>query len=421
MNASSLTIAEVAARAVVAPLKRPVRTAVGTIPAAPLVLIDLRTREGVVGRSYLFGYTPLALAPLVRLVESIGEELKGQPVVPVERQAALDRRFRLLGWQGLVGMAVAGLDMALWDALGHAAGWPVARLLGGEASRCRPTTATAWSTRQPTRPTSAARSSGASGRSRSNGDGSSSDDAGSSGTSGTSTTAGDSGSSGAPGSVQGVALTDQGTALTLGEAATVSWQPNQHLVGVMKVSVKRLEKVPILDVQRLAPRRGHADVDALLRPRHRHEPGDDRPVRCPGPPLPARREQHAPAGLHLPGAVPRLSEHAARAEVHPREEGVDLPGLLRAGTRHAHGDQLPPDPGLRRDHLDRAPLEAETPRSSPFGGPAPTRRTIEACPRSPSGRCPCPPRSCSRRWRASPTRPTAGCAPSRAPGSTSAR
>ena len=43
-----------------------------------------------------------------------------------------NRRFRLLGWQGLVGMAVAGLDMAFWDALGKAAGWPVVRLLGGE-------------------------------------------------------------------------------------------------------------------------------------------------------------------------------------------------------------------------------------------------------------------------------------------------
>jgi len=44
---------------------------------------------------------------------------------------AFDRRFRLLGWQGLVGMAVSGLDMAFWDALGHATGWPVAKLLGG--------------------------------------------------------------------------------------------------------------------------------------------------------------------------------------------------------------------------------------------------------------------------------------------------
>jgi mandelate racemase len=129
---SSLTIAGVTARAVIAPLKRPVRTAVGTIPAAPLVLIDVRTEEGVVGRSFLFAYTPVALAPLAKLVESVGEEIKGQPVVPVERYAGFDRRFRLLGWQGLVGMAVAGFDMAFWDALGHAAGWPVARLLGGE-------------------------------------------------------------------------------------------------------------------------------------------------------------------------------------------------------------------------------------------------------------------------------------------------
>src|SRR3954464_10086057 len=138
MNASSLTIAEVKARAVIAPLKRPVRTAVGTIPAAPLVLIDVRT-EGVVGRSYLFGYTPVGLAPLVKLVESLGEEIRGQPLAPVERYAAFDRRFRLLGWQGLVGMAVAGLDMALWDALGHAAGWPVAGSSAESRSRCRHT------------------------------------------------------------------------------------------------------------------------------------------------------------------------------------------------------------------------------------------------------------------------------------------
>src|SRR3954447_14652813 len=83
MEHSSLTIAGVTARPVIAPLKRPVRTALGTIPAAPLVLIDVRTEEGVVGRSFLFGYTPVALAPLVELIESLGEEIKGQPVVPI--------------------------------------------------------------------------------------------------------------------------------------------------------------------------------------------------------------------------------------------------------------------------------------------------------------------------------------------------
>ena len=42
-----------------------------------------------------------------------------------------------------------------------------------------------------------------------------------------------------------MALTDQGTKLKVGQAATVSWQPNQHQVGVMKVAVTKLQKVPI--------------------------------------------------------------------------------------------------------------------------------------------------------------------------------
>ena len=41
----------------IAPLARPLRTASGEIPAAPLLLIDLATEEGIAGRAYLFGYT----------------------------------------------------------------------------------------------------------------------------------------------------------------------------------------------------------------------------------------------------------------------------------------------------------------------------------------------------------------------------
>lgn len=132
MNDSILTVREIKARAVNAPLKAPIRTAVGTIPAAPLVLIDVITAQGIVGRSYIFGYTVAALVPLIRFIEGISGEIVGKPVIPIERMREFDRRFRLLGWQGLVGMAIAGLDMAFWDGLGQAAEWPVARLLGGE-------------------------------------------------------------------------------------------------------------------------------------------------------------------------------------------------------------------------------------------------------------------------------------------------
>jgi mandelate racemase len=125
-----LTIRSVTARAVIAPLERPIRTAVGTIPAAPLVLIDLTTEEGPVGRSYIFAYTPVALEPLVRFIEKLSDELAGRSVAPFDRLAELDRRFRLVGWQGLIGMAVSGIDMALWDTVGQALGRPLAALLG---------------------------------------------------------------------------------------------------------------------------------------------------------------------------------------------------------------------------------------------------------------------------------------------------
>src|SRR4051794_14389775 len=129
---TSCKIERITARAVLAPLARPIRTAVGTIPTAPLVLIDVRTTHGVTGRSYIFAYTPLALRPLVQLINDLGGELAGKAVAPAPLMDDFNRRFRLLGWQGLIGMAVSGLDMAFWDAIARAQGEPVVRLLGGE-------------------------------------------------------------------------------------------------------------------------------------------------------------------------------------------------------------------------------------------------------------------------------------------------
>ncbi|HKU05295.1 MAG TPA: enolase C-terminal domain-like protein [Bradyrhizobium sp.] len=124
-------IRSVKARAVVVPLKRPVKTALGAFNTGPLVLIDVETDQGVTGRAYIFGYANLVLKPLVLLIEDIGRELVGKPIVPFDLMAAMDKRFRLLSWQGLVGMAVSGLDMAYWDALGQCANKTVAELLGG--------------------------------------------------------------------------------------------------------------------------------------------------------------------------------------------------------------------------------------------------------------------------------------------------
>jgi mandelate racemase len=131
MSNSTSAIRSVRARAVVTPMPRPVKNAFGVIDVAPLLLIDVATDQGITGRSYLFAYSKLTLKPFVHLVEEIGRELVGKPVAPFELTKAMDAKFRLLGWQGLVGMAVSGLDMAFWDILGQAAGKGVVELLGG--------------------------------------------------------------------------------------------------------------------------------------------------------------------------------------------------------------------------------------------------------------------------------------------------
>jgi mandelate racemase len=130
-----LTLRELRVRAVQAPMKRPLQTSGGTVRVAPLALIDLLTEEGVTGRTYLFCYTPLALKPVVQLLLNLSDFLKGDAVAPLELDAKLQRTFRLLGASGFTGMAMAGIDMAAWDALARAQGLPLARLLGGEPKR----------------------------------------------------------------------------------------------------------------------------------------------------------------------------------------------------------------------------------------------------------------------------------------------
>ena len=132
---TGLTVASLRARAVNVELERPVQTSNGKIPVAPLVLINLETEEGTTGRAYIFSYTTFALEPLRRLVENLGKTLEGDAVAPLEIGRKLQAAFRLLGPQGLTGMAASGIDMAAWDALAKANGLPLVELLGGGKKR----------------------------------------------------------------------------------------------------------------------------------------------------------------------------------------------------------------------------------------------------------------------------------------------
>ncbi|MGE5129833.1 MAG: enolase C-terminal domain-like protein [Sphingomonadaceae bacterium] len=118
-------------RAVGAPMKRPLATATGSIKVAPLLLVDLQTDGGIVGRAYLFGIAPQTLAPLAKLVEAMGEMVAGDALAPFELEKKLRSRHALLGVHNVVLFAISAIDMAAWDVLGQALGQPLVRLLGG--------------------------------------------------------------------------------------------------------------------------------------------------------------------------------------------------------------------------------------------------------------------------------------------------
>jgi mandelate racemase len=134
---SSPTIRELKVRAVRVPMTEPHQTASGVVSESPLVLTDVTTDTGVSGHSMVFTYATAALKPTAELIRNLEPLLKGEPLAPAELEQKLVRRFRLLGTQGLVGMALAAVDMALWDALARVYGLPLVRLLGGVARPIR--------------------------------------------------------------------------------------------------------------------------------------------------------------------------------------------------------------------------------------------------------------------------------------------
>jgi len=127
----SLTFKSIRARPVVLKLKRPVVARIATLTDWPMILIDLATEEGIVGRSYLEPYSIKAMRYLVPALHDFGEMLKGRRVAPFELYDAARKSLHFVGYEGMSMIAVSGLDMAAWDALAKAAGVPLCVLLGG--------------------------------------------------------------------------------------------------------------------------------------------------------------------------------------------------------------------------------------------------------------------------------------------------
>ena len=135
MKAPLLTIRAIRSIGVEVPMTYALGTSRGVITKAPLLLIDLETEEGVTGRSYLWCYFAAAMPAIAKILEEVARVVEGKRVAPADLWSKLAERFALIGVQGIVRMAMAGFDVAAWDALAIAAGWPLATLIGSSPKR----------------------------------------------------------------------------------------------------------------------------------------------------------------------------------------------------------------------------------------------------------------------------------------------
>jgi len=114
------------------PMRFALGTSAQTVRAAPLLLVDLETEQGITGRTYLFCFLPVGAALVARVFEEALGPIKGQAVEVAKIGATLARHFRLIATNGVVGLALSAIDVACWDALAIAAGKPLAEFLGGK-------------------------------------------------------------------------------------------------------------------------------------------------------------------------------------------------------------------------------------------------------------------------------------------------
>lgn len=139
-------IAEVKAHPISVPLKQPLWTAHEELKVSSVILVEVRTDDGIAGYGQIHGAPQKAICEWVARFGEIIRGMEATASIAVwERLFALTspRPGGIGGGEGLppplprgarpqIMAAIGGIDIALWDICGKSAGVPVYRLLGAE-------------------------------------------------------------------------------------------------------------------------------------------------------------------------------------------------------------------------------------------------------------------------------------------------
>jgi mandelate racemase len=112
-------------------------SAIRQVDRVELVVIDVITRGGIVGQSYVQAFGVPQARAIRALIDYLSSILQGENAFFTLRcNQLMQRAINLIGPGGLATFALSGIDCALWDIMGKATQTPVAILLGAAGDRC---------------------------------------------------------------------------------------------------------------------------------------------------------------------------------------------------------------------------------------------------------------------------------------------
>ncbi len=110
----------------------PMADAVHYMPSRPTLLVQVHTDAGIVGLGEAAVYGGYLESTETVILGELRQTILGQDPFRIERLwSMMASRAHQRGRQGMLMMAISGVDIALWDIVGQATRTPLYRLLGG--------------------------------------------------------------------------------------------------------------------------------------------------------------------------------------------------------------------------------------------------------------------------------------------------
>ena len=132
-----LTLEKIKIRGALVPKEIPIVAKVGQFSEWPVVIVDVYTKEGIVGSSYLEPYVKDSVGAIDSFAKIAENFFKDKVISPFNFYETALKTFHLSGREGITIITLAGIDMAIWDALGKSLDTPLVTLLGGEPGPVR--------------------------------------------------------------------------------------------------------------------------------------------------------------------------------------------------------------------------------------------------------------------------------------------